>query len=84
MMELLTVSKELELSTHMSAQEIRRELAVHLYSQGKLSAGKARELAAMGVIEFQCLLGSRGIAVNYSEDDWRDDLNTITRLQLDQ
>ena len=83
-MELLTVSRELELATHLSAEEIRRELAVHLYSQGKLSAGKACELAGMGVLEFQCLLGSRGIGVNYNEDDLRDDLATITQLHLDQ
>jgi predicted HTH domain antitoxin len=44
---MISVSHELELATHMSAQEIRRELAVHLYAQGKLSAGKARELAEM-------------------------------------
>jgi hypothetical protein len=27
---MISVSHELELATHMSAQEIRRELAVHL------------------------------------------------------
>ena len=48
-MELISISKELEFATHMSAQEIRRELAVHLYMQGKLSAGKASELARMGL-----------------------------------
>jgi hypothetical protein len=53
---MISVSHELELATHMSAQEIRRELAVHLYSQGKLSAGKARELVEMDVAAFQCLL----------------------------
>ena len=44
-MELIQISKELELATHMTAQEIRRELAIQLYTQGKLSAGKARNLA---------------------------------------
>jgi predicted HTH domain antitoxin len=68
----------------MSEQEIRRELAVHLYAQGKLSAGKARELAEMTVTEFQCLLGSRRITVNYGVEDFRDDLDTIARLKLDQ
>ena len=83
-MELISISKELEFATHMSAQEIRRELAIHLYMQGKLSAGKASELARMGLVDFQCLLSSRSIPVNYSEDDFRDDIDTIVRLQLDQ
>lgn len=81
---MISVSHELELATHMSAQEIRRELAVHLYAQGKLSAGKARELAEMDVVAFQCLLGSREVPVNYGLEDFQEDLATIQRLALDQ
>jgi predicted HTH domain antitoxin len=81
---MISVSHELELATHMSAQEIRRELAVHLYSQGKLSAGKARELAEMDVAAFQCLLGSREVPVNYGLEDFQEDRATIQRLALDQ
>ena len=83
-MGMVNISRELELATHMTAQEIRRELAVQLYAQGKLSMGKARELADMTVYEFQCLLGSRGIPVNYGVEDFLDDLDTIQRLKLDQ
>lgn len=83
-MAMVSVSPELELATHMSALEIRRELAVHLYAQGKLSAGKARELAEMGMAAFQCLLGSREVAVNYGLEDFQEDLATIQRLALDR
>jgi len=83
-MTLIKISRELELATHMSALEIRRELAVQLYAQGKLSAGKARELAEMTVAEFQCLLGSRGVPVTYGVEDFSDDLDTIQRMKLDQ
>jgi len=83
-MGMVNISRELELATHMTAQEIRRELAVHLYARGKLSAGKARELAEMTVYEFQGLSGSRGIPVNYGVEDFLDDLDTIQRLKLDQ
>jgi predicted HTH domain antitoxin len=83
-MELVTVSKELQLATHLSAQEIRRELAISLYAQGKLSAGKARELAEMNVIEFQCLLGAHDVSISYGVEDFQDDLATIQQLKLDQ
>lgn len=83
-MELVQISKELELATHMTAQEIRRELAIQLYTQGKLSAGKARNLAEMTAHEFQFLLGSRGIVTNYDTEDFQADLETIQRLKLDQ
>jgi predicted HTH domain antitoxin len=81
---MVKISKELQLATNMSAQEIRRELAIHLYTLGKLSAGKARQLAAMTVVEFQCLLGARGIEVNYGVENFADDLDTIQRLKLDE
>jgi predicted HTH domain antitoxin len=68
----------------MNAQEIHRELAVHLYAQGKLSAGKARQLADMTVYACQCLLGARGIPMNYGVEDFLDDLDTIQHLKLDQ
>jgi predicted HTH domain antitoxin len=38
----------------------------------------------MTVYEFQCLLGSPGIPVNYGVEDFLDDLDTIQRLKLDQ
>ena len=79
-MAIVEVSPEFELATHMSAQEIRRELAVHLYARGKLSGGKARELAEMDVVAFQCLLGSRGIPATYGVEDFLADLETIKRL----
>lgn len=63
-------SRELVLTAHMTAQEIRRELAMQLYTQGKLALGKARELAEMTVYEFQCLFGSRGVPVNYRVEDF--------------
>ncbi len=80
---MIQISKELQLATHMSAQEIRRELAVHLYAQRKLSIGKASELAEMTIAEFQCLLGARRIVVNYGIDDFLDDLDAIRRLHPD-
>ncbi len=83
-MTMIQVSKDLERATNMNAEEISRELAVHLYAQGKLSAGKARQLANMTAYAFQCLLGARGISANYDAEDFLDDLKTIERLKLDQ
>ena len=83
-MGLLWISEELELATQMSAQEIRRELAIHLYTLGKLSIGKACELAEITRVGFQHLLGIRGLPTNYGVEDFVADLETIQRLHLDQ
>jgi predicted HTH domain antitoxin len=64
----------------MSEQELRAELAVHLYQRQKLSLGKAKELAGLTVWQFLQLLGSRGIPVNYDVEDFEEDVATLKRL----
>ncbi len=67
-------------ATGMTAEELKRELAVHLFEEGKLSFGKAKDLAAMTVWEFQQLLGSRKITVHYDVEDYEEDVETLKRM----
>jgi len=69
-------------ATHMTAQELRAELALHLFEKGKISMGKASELACIKRSQFQLLLGSRGIPIHYDESSYDDDLETIRDLKL--
>jgi len=64
----------------MTPEEMKRELAVLLFQQDKLSFGKARELAGVTVWAFQPLLGSRGITVHYGMADYEEDLATLKML----
>jgi predicted HTH domain antitoxin len=57
----IQVSREIIHATRITPQELARELAIHLFQQGKLSFGKAREMADMSVWTFQPLLGSGGM-----------------------
>ncbi len=61
----------------MSTKELKQELAISLYEKGKLSFGKAREIAEMKVGAFQQLLGSRDIPVNYDVESYEEDLETL-------
>jgi predicted HTH domain antitoxin len=67
-------------ATKMSEEELRTELAVHLYQRQKLSLGKAKELAGLSVWQFLQLLGSRGIPVNYDTEQFEEDVATLKRL----
>jgi predicted HTH domain antitoxin len=67
-------------ATKMSQEELRTELAVHLYQRQKLSLGKARELAGLSVWQFLQLLGSRSIPVNYDDEQFEEDVATLKRL----
>ena len=65
----------------MTASELRLELAVTLFQQGKLSFGKARQMADMNFWTFQQLLGSRKITPHYDIADYEEDLNTLDELE---
>ncbi len=76
----IEIPREILHVTRMTPEELRRELAVSLFQQGKLSFGKARELAGMTVWAFQQLLGSREIPVHYGVEDYKEDLTTLREL----
>ena len=52
-------------SARMTPAELTVEMALHPYAQGRLSIGKARELAGMALWEFRQLLASRRIPPHY-------------------
>lgn len=55
-------------------EEMLLELAAALYAQEALSFGKARELAGFSKYDFGKMLGQRGIARHYGEEELADDL----------
>lgn len=67
-------------SARLTVDELRTELAVHLYEQGRLAVGKAHELAGLSLWEFRQLLGSRRIPPHYEVEDLERDLETLRRL----
>src|SRR5207249_2889865 len=54
--------------------ELRKELAVTLYSSGALSLGKAVEIAGISRADFENILAHRHIERPYSEEDLAEDL----------
>lgn len=76
----IVISEDILHATHMTEAEFLQEVALSLYQKGKLSLGKASQLAGMGRIQFQMLLASRQIPLNYGVEDFEADLNTLRRL----
>ena len=59
----------------------RRTVAVALYREGRISLGKAKELAGLkNKWEMVQLLNERGVDVHYSADDAKEDLDTLDRI----
>ena len=67
-------------AAQMNTQELRRELALALYAQRRLSLGKARELAGLSLWEFRQWLGLRRIEAHYDTTDVQDDIATLRAL----
>ncbi len=64
-------------SARLSLPQVLVELAVHLYEQGRLSIGKAHELAGLSLWEFRRLLGARQIPAHLSAEDLEQDVETL-------
>ncbi|MFQ5613531.1 MAG: UPF0175 family protein, partial [Anaerolineae bacterium] len=76
----LEISQDILDSARLTVPELKVEIAVFLYTQGRLSIGKARELAEMSLWEFRQLLASRRISPHYDEADLEEDVATLRRL----
>ena len=63
------ISQDVLDSARLTIADLKTELAVSLYAQGRLSIGKARELAELSLWEFRQLLGFRRIPAHYDETD---------------
>jgi predicted HTH domain antitoxin len=77
---ILEIAQDIPDSARLTPSELKVEMAVHLYSQGRLSVGKARELADMTLWEFRQLLASRRIPPHYDEADLDADMTTLRDL----
>ena len=78
----LLINDEILHSAYMSASEMKREIAVLLFEQERLSLAQAGRLAEMPQWQFQALLASRDIPVHYDVDDFDADLKTLRELDL--
>ena len=77
MMTTLNIPQDILESTQLTAPELKVEMAVYLYTSGRLSIGKARELADMSLWQFRQLLGSRQIPPHFDESDLDADIETL-------
>ena len=77
---VLQVPQEILDSARLTMPELKVEIAVYLYSQRRLSVGKARELAGMSLWEFRQVLASRRIPPHYDEEDLDQDLATLHEM----
>ena len=60
-------------SARMTLCDVKLELAIALFSRGRLSMGKAAELAGLSAGHFQLHLGARNLGAHYDVEDALED-----------
>jgi predicted HTH domain antitoxin len=81
MTKVLEIPQEILDTARLTIDELKMEMAVHLYAEGRLSIGKARELAGMSLWTFRQLLASRRISPHYDIEDLDEDMATLRELR---
>ena len=80
MMTTLDIPQDILESARLTGSELKIEMAIYLYASGRLSIGKARELADMSLWQFRQLLASRQISPHFDESDLNDDMESLKKL----
>lgn len=78
----VTIPNDILRASNMTQDELKLEIAILLYQQGKISSGKVRDWTGITVIEFQHELAKRGLHINYDVEDFQSDMQTLQSMGL--
>ena len=76
----VVIADEILRAADMSAEELRREVAIVLFKQERLSLGQASDSAGLDRLSFQRLLASRDIPIHYDVAELEADIETLRKL----
>jgi predicted HTH domain antitoxin len=77
----VTIPDEVLVAAHLSEPELKRELALTLFQQERLTLAQASRLAEMSQLAFQAFLADRQIPIHYGIEEFREDLRTLRQSE---
>lgn len=75
----LLISDEILQQSQLNSDDFMTEIALWLYSQQKLPAGKCAKMVNLSKVAFQNLLASRKIPVNYGFEEFLEDKENLAK-----
>jgi predicted HTH domain antitoxin len=78
------LSDEILAPLRLTEKEVLLELSIAFYAAGKLSFGKARELAGLDWVQFRQALSERDIPAHYNQEDFEADLSAVEALSASE
>jgi predicted HTH domain antitoxin len=77
----VTIPDEILNAAHLTEPELKRELALTLFQQQRLTLAQASQFAGMNHLAFQQLLADRQIPIHYGVEEFEEDLQTLRRVR---
>jgi predicted HTH domain antitoxin len=77
---LVTIPDEILAAARLTEPELKRELALTLFQQERLTLAQASRLADMTLLAFQSLLAERRIPIHYGVEEFDEDLRTLRQM----
>lgn len=77
----IEIPRDAALSTRLTVEELRLELAIHLFERHKLSFGKACEMARLSAFDFYAGLAQRKIPLHYAAEEYQEDKLVLLELR---
>jgi len=78
----LVISDDIMKAAHITADEMKQDIAASLYQKERISLAKAAKFAGMDRVKFQHLLASKNIPINFAVKDYKNDLGNLGKLGL--
>ncbi|MEA5507427.1 UPF0175 family protein [Halotia wernerae UHCC 0503] len=78
----VTIPNDIIRASNMTEDELKLEIAILLYQQGKISSGKVRAWTGITLLKFQHELAKRGLHINYDVEDFQSDVLTLQSMGL--
>ena len=81
----MQITLDLPDDIQLTETDLRTELAIlfwrsyanALFQQGRITIGKASQIAGLHQIEFQRLIASRGICIHYDIEEFEEDVQSL-------
>ena len=73
----LEITDEIFQGKELDEGEWLQEIAIALFQQELITLGRASRIARMHQVDFQLLLGSRGICIHYDVEDFEEDIRHL-------
>ncbi len=78
----LVISDELVQASGLSEVELLQEVVLLLYQREKISLGKASRILGISQLDFQALLTSHNLYIQYDVNDLHEDVQNLQELGL--